>query len=291
MPQTEFLIFEVLNYLLFAGCVWHASRQGKTRLLELLVSVLYGVFLEWMTIQQLEAYQYGHFLVMVDGAPLCIGLGWAVIIYSGMEFVRLLEMPDFARPFLVGFLALNLDLAMDVVAIRLGFWNWVIPLDAQWFGVPWGNFWAWYIVVVSYSGLLYWLRAIGWHLPRQSWRQWVYAPLAMVGSVVILALANTIFANVFAKTEIVSAMSMLLLLLAGMVVVYVARPRFSAPARLDWVVLAVPLVFHLYFNFIGFWNGYYLQLPVLAVVGLLMLAVGIGIHFGCWYFPVQEQKN
>ena len=116
MPETVFLTFELLTLLLFAACLWHAARQGKTRVLELLASLVYGVSLEWMTLRQLEAYHYGQFLVMIDGAPLCIGLGWAVILYSSMEFVKQLDMPLFAQPFLVGLLALNIDAAMDAVA-------------------------------------------------------------------------------------------------------------------------------------------------------------------------------
>jgi hypothetical protein len=282
MPQPPFLIFEALTTALFLACLWHAARQERSKVLELFFMLGYGVLLEWMTIQQLKAYQYGHFLLMIDGAPLCIGMGWAVIIYSGMEFNTYLQMPDFARPFLVGFLALNLDLAVDAVAIRLGFWHWVIPLDSQWFGVPWGNFWAWYIVVTSYSGLLYAFRG-GWQHSPHAWRRWSYPLLALVGSVAILAAVNWVFVNVFSQTELVSAMSMSLLLLAGLVVLYVSRPKFLSAPRVDGVLFAVPLVFHLFFNFYGFSAGYYAQFPTLAVVGLLMLALGLGMHLWPWW--------
>ena len=120
MEKTAFIFFELLTTFLFIACFWHAARQKNNKVLELIFALIFGVFLEWMTIQQLEAYHYGDFFLMLDGAPICIGLGWAVIIYSGMEFVKHLEMPDYARPFLVGMLALNLDLAMDAIAIGLG---------------------------------------------------------------------------------------------------------------------------------------------------------------------------
>jgi hypothetical protein len=251
MEKAAFIIFELLTILLFIACFWHAVGQKQGKVLELIFALIFGVFLEWMTIQQLEAYHYGEFFLMLDGAPICIGLGWAVIIYSGMEFVKHLEMPDYARPFLVGLLALNLDLAMDAIAIRLGFWNWVIPLDWQWFGVPWGNFWAWYIVVVSYSGFLYWFR----HLHKQRGSAWLrntYPLFAFLSAVVILAITNYIFANVFAKTELVSAMSMLLIILAGGVIIYVVKPGLKIDAYVDKVILAVPLTFHAFFTVFGF---------------------------------------
>jgi hypothetical protein len=143
MIAPAFLAFELLFSLVFIACLVHAIHRSPSMMMELVFALLFGVLLEWMTIQQLQAYQYGQFLLMIDGAPLCIGMGWAVIIYSGMQLLESWEMPAFARPFAVGFYALHLDLAMDAIAIRQGFWHWVIPLDSQWHGVPWGNFWAW----------------------------------------------------------------------------------------------------------------------------------------------------
>lgn len=290
MEKAAFIIFELLTILLFVACFWHAVRQKNGKTLELMFALIFGVFLEWMTIQQLEAYHYGEFILMLDGAPICIGLGWAVIIYSGMEFVKHLEMPDYARPFLVGMLALNLDLAMDAIAIRLGFWNWVIPLDWQWFGVPWGNFWAWYIVVVSYSGFLYWFRNL--HKQRGSaWLRNTYPLFAFLSAVVILAITNWVFANVFAKTELVSAMSMLLIILAGGVIIYVVKPEFKKDAYVDKVILAVPLTFHAFFNVFGFAGGFYASLPILGVIGLAMFAVGLGIHLWPWWLNKRKPSG
>lgn len=282
MDKIAFISFELLTILLFIACFWHALKQKSGKGLELVFALIFGVFLEWMTIQQLEAYHYGEFFLMLDGAPICIGLGWAVIIYSGMEFVSHLEMPDYARPFLVGFLALNMDLAMDVIAIRLGFWHWVIPLDWQWFGVPWGNFWAWYIVVVSYSGFLYWFRN---KLKQKDsiWLRKTYPLLALLGAVVILAITNNVFVNVFAKTELVSAMSMLLLVMVGGVVIYVVKPVLKNDAYVDKVILAVPLTFHIFFTVFGFAGGFYAKLPILGVIGLSMFALGLGIHLWPWW--------
>ena len=291
MPQPEFILFELLTMLVFAACLWHAARQGKARVLELLASLIFGVSLEWMTLKQLEAYHYGQFLVMIDGAPLCIGLGWAIIIYSGMEFVKQLDMPLYARPFLVGLMALNIDAAMDAVAIRLGFWNWVIPLDMQWYSVPYGNFWSWFIVATSFSGMVYWLRARGWHHSKQAWRVWVYPVIALFGSMLILAATNFLFINLFAQSDIGSAMAMVVLVYSGIVVVYVSRPRFIPAPRPDWVALSVPLVFHLFFTIVGFTSGIYTELTILAVVGLLMFMLGLGIHLWPSYTHHVEQRQ
>lgn len=287
MPPFEFLLSEFLNIALFAACLWHAARQGKTRVFELLASLVYGVALEWMTIKLVEAYDYGRFLIMVDTAPLAIGLGWAVIIYTAMEFTRYLRMPTYAKPFLVGLLALNIDAGMDAVAIRLGFWNWVIPLDHQWFGVPWGNFFAWFVVAASFSGMLYMFRERGWQVSVQCWKNWLYPWLALLISLLILAGSNYLFVNFLGRSDLGGAISMLVLVIPAMLVVYTARPVVDAQSQLDPVVLAVPLVYHILFTVFGFTNGIYAQTPILAVVGMLMLAVGLGVHLYPWFLHIR----
>ncbi len=282
MIKLAFVVFELLTISLFVACVWHSARQKKEKAIEIIFALVFGVFLEWMTIQQLEAYHYSEFFLMLDGAPICIGLGWAVIIYSGMEFVKQLKMPDYARPFLVGLLALNLDLAMDAIAIRLGFWHWVIDLNQQWFGVPWGNFWAWFIVVVSYSGFIYWFRS-KLSQNQSNWLRWVYPLFAFLGATLVLAITNYVFVYVFSGTELVSAMSMSLIMLSGAVILYVVKPEFKEDAQFDKTIFTVPLTFHLFFTFFGFAAGFYADLPILAVIGLSMFAIGVGVHLLPWW--------
>jgi hypothetical protein len=283
MPKPEFILFEVLAILIFLVCLGHAIRRGKSRVLELLASLVYGVFLEWMTIQQVQAYSYGRFFIMFDGAPFCIGLGWAIIIYSAMEFTDKMNMPVAARPFLAGFLALNIDAGMDAVAIRLGFWNWVIPLDMQWFGVPYGNFWAWFVVVTSFSGFIYIFRSYGWQLAERGWKRLAYPLLSLAGSIIVLAFSNWFFVSLFGKSDFGSTMAMVGLLLCGAIVVYLSKPAFIPSDKINWVSLSVPLVFHTFFVIFGFSKGYFMEHPLLGVVGVSMGAVGIGIHLYPWY--------
>ena len=49
------------------------------------------------------------------------------------------------------------------------------------------------------------------------------------------------------------------------------------------VVLAVPVVFHVLFMGFGFAKGIYAQIPILAVVGILMLVSGLGVHPLPWF--------
>ncbi|MBN1964030.1 MAG: carotenoid biosynthesis protein [Anaerolineae bacterium] len=282
MIRAEYLIFELIVYALFIGCAWHAAHQsgsGRHRVMELGVALVYGVFLEWMTLRQLSAYHYGQFLIMIDDAPLAIGAGWAVIIYSAMIFSDRLQMPEMARPFLDGLLALNIDLAMDAVAIRLGMWTWGTgDLTYQWFGVPWGNFWAWFIVVTSYSFFVRWLRV--WRTDRI--RGWLYAPLAMVLSVAVLALTNSLFQSLLHPNNL-GLVGMLVLIGSGLIIVIGVRPRVLQAGRPEPVIIAVPLAFHLYFFGAGIVFGFFAAQPILAVISGLMLVLGLGLHLWPWW--------
>ncbi|MFH1446977.1 MAG: carotenoid biosynthesis protein, partial [Chloroflexota bacterium] len=80
-----------------------------------------------------------------------------IIAYGVKLFSDASNLPDWARPVLDGLLALNIDLAMDAVAIRLGMWDWGQGFKTQYFGVPYANFWAWFWVVASFSAGIRWL--------------------------------------------------------------------------------------------------------------------------------------
>ncbi len=272
--RPVYLIFEFMTYVLFIACLWHAARQNKYRALELIVSLIYGVSLELMTIRQLSAYQYGQFLVMLDDAPLAIGMGWAVIIYSAMAFSERIQMPEAARPLLDALLALNIDLSMDTIAIRLQMWTWgVLGLNQEWFGVPWGNFWAWFIVVSSYSAFVRALRP--WRADRI--RGWLYAPLAMLLSLIVLAVTNRLYSSVLAPSGL-GFVGTAALLGGGLAIVLSVRLRVLHPGPPERIVIAVPLAFHLFFMAAGIAYGFYAQVPALGVIGVLMLLIGIGVH-------------
>jgi hypothetical protein len=102
--------------------------------------------------------------------PFAVAVGWTIILYSAMAFADTFALPAWADPALVGLLGLNIDLIMDAVAIRLPLWQWLSSaLNEQWFGVPYVNFYAWFVVLCSFSALLWKGRPLpakpGWQGP------------------------------------------------------------------------------------------------------------------------------
>lgn len=286
MPiNPYFLTFECLICALFLGSLWHATRRGRDFVLELAWAAIYGFLLEWLTIKQLHAYQYGHFLIMIDDAPVCIGLAWAIIIYTSMEFSDRLQLPGPARPILDALMALNIDIAFDVIAIRLGMWSWNgVGLDQQWFGVPWVNMWAWFIVVWSFSSYIRALRS--WQGHR--WRRWLYAPFAVLLSLLTLTATSAVYSFTVENLG-GGGLAMLLLIVGSLIFVIDCRPRVLRIGLPEPLIIAVPIVFHVFALLAGVYDGVFGKQPVLAAIGAVMLTAGLIVHLLPWWMGRGRQ--
>jgi len=272
MPNIYFILYEISLYLQLAVCLPHAWKNGRANLLRLFAGILFGVLLELATLRQLHAYHYGQFLLMVWDVPLGIGVAWGSILYSVMEFSDTSSLPYFVRPVLDGLLALNIDLSLDAVAIRFGFWDWGAGLNFQYFGVPYANFWAWFWVIFFFS--------FGYRLlaRRKDWLGvWISALLAlMIGLAGVLGTNALITFGV--RPEQRNPIIFTTLGIA-LVLVLALRPRFDikpAPPLAFWV----PFLTHGYVLIAGLAAGVILDPPVLLWIGILMTAVALYLHRG-----------
>ncbi len=260
--------------LLFALCLRHAARQGPVAVWQFGAGVLFGLLLEWVTLLQLHTYHYGRFFLMLGQVPLMVGVGWGVIIYSVRLFSDATSLPEWARPVLDGLLALTIDLAMDAVAIRLGMWDWGRGWQAQYFGVPYANFWAWFWVVFNFS-----LGLRGLAQPATWAGRWL-AP----GGAILLGLVNLSAMNTLITMDIPEAFYIpTIAWMLGMAVALVCwlRPRFFIYRR-DRLVFWVPLAFHAYFLVTGLLTGVILYPPVLLLVSGLLLVMTLYLHRGAF---------
>jgi uncharacterized membrane protein len=270
MPNTYFILFELVIYIQFALCLRHALKHGTANLLKLITGTAFGVILELATIRQLNAYQYGQFLVMILDVPLCIGMAWSCIIYSAMEFSDGSSLPYWTRPILDGLLALNIDLALDAVAIRLGFWDWGQGLKFQYFGVPYANFWAWFWVVTFFS--------LGYRLlsHRADWvGTWLSPFLGLV-----LGLAGILGTNALISFVIpfdYHSLTIAPVLISALVVIVASRPQFNLQ-QVDPLAFWVPFLTHAYLLFAGLVSGVILDPPILMAISLAMIAIAFVLH-------------
>ena len=270
MPNPYFLIFELIIYLELVLCLRHAWKNGPQSLLKLLLGVVFGVLLELATLRQLNAYHYGRFIIMVFDVPLCIGIAWSCIIYSVMEFSDAAGLSYFLRPVLDGLLALNIDLALDVVAIRLGFWGWGRGLEFQYFGVPYANFWAWFWVVFSFS--------FGFRLLSRRTDfigTWLSAPLALVIGLIGVLGTNALIAFVVPRAWY--TFSIAFVILGALFLVFIRRPAlYQRPV--GTLSFWIPFLNHAYLLIAGLISGVILNPPFLLAVSLAMLVIALALH-------------
>jgi len=287
-----FVVFELMIYLLFGLCLIHAWREGAAHVWRLLAGVLFGILLEYGTIQQLHSYSYGRFLIMLGDVPLPIGVAWGCIVYSARLFSEGSGLPGWARPLLSTLFALNIDLSMDAIAIRLGFWNWSIDIHSQFFGVPYGNFWAWFWVVFSFTAGL--RLVLAWKHSLSAW----LAPLgAMIGGVLIVLLTNRLIVSISMVSYTLYVLFIGLVLAGALLLVVVLRLRngggYGTGAKfrgsMDLPATMVPLSFHAFFLVAGTISGIYFRVPALLVVSLLMAAIGVYMHRDA-FRSVQTEK-
>ena len=270
MPNTYFILFELTVYIQFAICLRHAIKHGTPNLLKLFTGALFGVLLELATIRQLNAYQYGQFTLMVLNVPLCIGVAWSCIIYAVMEFSDGSSLQYWTRPVLDGLLALNIDLALDTVAIRLGFWDWGQGLDFQYFGVPYANFWAWFWVVSSFS--------FGYRLValRNDWiGKWLPSFFG-----IIIGLACVMFTNAFITFIIpfdYHTLTIAPVFISALFIVIVSRPRFYQ-TPVDSLAFWVPFLTHFYLLAAGLISGVILDPLALLWIALSMFMLALILH-------------
>lgn len=280
-----FLGFEILVLVLFLVCLQNAWQRGSSVVWQLFAGVIFGLLLEWATIQQLDAYEYGSFLVMLGPVPVVVGVAWGTIIYSVRGFSDKTSLPEWARPVLDGLMGLNIDLSMDAVAIRLGMWDWGKGFDHQYFGVPYNNFWAWFWVVFFFSASLRLLSK----LPG-FWGRWFSPAGAIICGTAGVLITNELITNI--PNDLIHYATIIAVLGSALLLILALRPEVPARSLAAFVFL-VPLGFHAYFLIAGLVSGAVLNPHFLLVVSIVMSIIALGLHRGAlnyWHRSDKESK-
>lgn len=268
---------------------WRASRA---QFVELVTAFLFGLLLEQGDIFLFGTYRYNPHWVLLGDVPVAIALTWAMIIAGAMNLSDALGIDGLAAPMADAVWAILLDLALDAVAIRLGLWTWTIRADQGWFGVPWGNFFAWLMVAFWFSFFTRWVRAQSRRQPAARAWQWG-VPFAAFGGLIatltpFVAVENTAALPFVPKNapgaggyhnEVWVGFGLALLLFGGVTVWGLARGSRTLRQEPDHWLLLVRLMIHGLFLAALFAGGWYLQAPLLLLAAAAMLAVELILTF------------
>lgn len=281
-PAWVFPVFELAMYILFLFCLIHAWRQGPRSVAYLLGGLCFGVLLEYMEVA-MYSYSYGSFWVMIGKypitVPLCIGVGWGIIMYSARLFTDRLGLALWACAALDTLLAINIDLSMDTVACRLHMWNWnwgdphINTLTTQWFGIPYANFVGWQTVVFGFS-------AFSRLFERTKLKSPLIALLALLCSLFVLYGTEEWLFPALNKIGFTSGYRF-----SGLTLIFIAivlfqwRKRTATKSPMPAIAWWVPGWFHFFF-FAGFWIfGFYTAQTWMTVAACANLLIGIALHY------------
>jgi len=301
-----FLIFEAIGFISFILlALREIYHKNFHRLFELASCAVFGVILEIGNTYLAHTYSYSeNFLVQLAHVPITIGLGWAVIIYCAMLLSDQYNIPWTLRPFMDALTAITLDLAMDAVAIRLGFWTWAIPLDGEWYGVPYENLVGWIFVVLSFSFLIRFIRTLN---PRRVMTKvlMIFSPIiSYVGLTIglfifilitvlpyginsnwsnLLQFNYTPNFNILFNPQVQSWKSVFLVViiveLINIVVWSIIYYRKKWLKYFDLLSFSALTSIHLFFTIAIFTTGLYKELPILVWLCITSLIVHLLLHF------------
>jgi uncharacterized membrane protein len=279
--NLAYLGLELVAATFFVGAALAAARRGRLPFLELVSAAIFGILLEEGDQLIYGTYHYADdWVLVIDRAPVVIGLTWALIIAGAMRITDALGVRRRYAPFVDALLAISLDLAFDAIAIRMGLWTWVdVGPSHGWFGVPWGNFYAWLFVTLGFSLMTRWLRDAAAGHPAREWLQLavpIPAFVILTAAIVPFALLKPIVDPAPGGGALLFLMTMAAFLAAGAWGTF--GPARDAPDGQGTAILDLRLAFATRVAIHGFFvtallaMGLVVRLPVLLVTALLFLA-------------------
>lgn len=302
---TLFLAFELLGFVSFAIIFFRELfRRNFLRVFEILSCLAFGLILEIGNTYIAHTYYYSQlFLVRIMGVPLVIALGWAVIIYCSMLLSDQYNIPWRFRGAMDALVAVLLDISMDVIAIRLGFWHWSIPLTQEWYGVPYENLIGWIIVVLSFSYLMRFIRTLNFKRVRTKILMILSPAISYLGllfGITIFSLI-TIFPyqvnnwttllkfnyrpdfNILYQPEVQlwKGIIFVIVLIELINIVAWAAIRYKKDylKNFDPVSFSILSALHLFFIFAMFSAGIYKEYPIFIFIGFSSFLAHCYIHF------------
>lgn len=241
----SFAVMELSVLALSIVLFRHAKREGKQWLSTYACGILFGTSLELLLVSRAgSSYRYGEFWLMVGWShkvPLWVGVGWGAILYAASWTAQRLALPRWLRPLAAGLLAVNIDMSLDPIAEKLGFWNWLTPPAVNLYGVPFDNFLGWFAIVATYS---FFVRE-GFHLVGPT-KRYSYLWIPPLGA--LLAILSMVLIGMGASFAYRAMGSQTPLFVGVFSLACVLSWQFAKKSRRDVPfsrsILAVPVVMH-----------------------------------------------
>ena len=233
--------------------------------------------------------------------PLAIPLMEGTVIYAAIETSNRLKLPWAVRPVLDGFMAISIDLVMDPIVSAslncgpgaphatvepgLGFWVWpllpertvlgiTLPQHLL-FGIPLNNFMGWFLGIIIFSFML----RVGWRwIPPESKGFFgdLVAPVLAIPAT-LLTFTGVIYVYELLIKYVVGSEWILAAIIVGAGILLIAA--FARHAKrdnpIDPIIMAVPMLFQIYFLAALFAGNLYRDEPDLILLSAVMFPVSV----------------
>lgn len=236
-----YLIIEGGEYILTALVLRHAWRKAPYLFMIVLSAILFGFLVEYLAVTNAEhPYHYNYFIIKLPGPiPLEICLGWGIIFYSVMLTAEWVGLPWRIRPIFCGLLAVGIDFALDPIMVAMNFWTWALP--PQWFGIPWGNFTGWFVVVITFT----FMHILGyrWFPPGSKGLigDFLVAFIAIIPSFCVYLGTMLVYEGIVNSGKIPEELLVAIIFGSSSLLVLSYFSKFKRNNPVDWMALAVPL--------------------------------------------------
>lgn len=313
MDNLFFYFFE-FGTVLAVFAIFFKERKNKELLETLVLAIFYGLLLETLNVHMSGVYLYGkEFLLQVYEIPLAIGLGWAIIYYIVAKSIESYNLKWWQVPFFMALVAVVFDLAIDTVATRLGFWDWLIPLNQEWFGVPYDNLFGWLVVVwtfvffINLSKQKFWSKRMSKIIKYSSV---IISPFILVfqlisfvilaavvsgknslGEIMVVHESRDYSYAYSPEVQIVKAyffwIIIAVLILCLTRAIHKNRDKISA--KVNFFPLTIAIFLHSFFLVSIFMKGFYKEAPILILISLVSLFFHVLIVIAPFY--LKEKKK
>jgi len=284
------LITVALSAVLILFVVRRTRHPGPVILECLAFVMLYaGLFENFAVVQ--GWYVYGRSLLMFGDVPLSVPLLEMDVLIAGLFLLEKMNLPDWAKPFVLGLFGMLQDLSLDPLAVRQvhtvggitsGRWTWLLePGATQFYDIPVYNFPGWMLIMLYGSIFTLIGRKIFKRSGYKSWVGWVYPFLAMLLALVAMVTPLSqvlLWLAPFGSKASASEWLMFVihLVFPALLLILLWRGRmhsrfvFSA----DWPLFLVPMLFHfadiLWIIAGGFTNVLWLALLASTIHGVFL---------------------
>ncbi len=274
---TVIFLFETVAFIAFGMLFIRAMLQKHfVQAGEMVSALIFGWLLEMLDMHIWGTYHYASGFISIFGVPLAISCAWAIVAHSAMRLSDAYPLSSRVRPLLDALIAVNLDIAMDPVASKLGLWVWTSPAAAHgWYGVPIDNFFGWVAAVASFSYVARYIRTINFRTWRARLAYFASPFLSYVGLYIGIVIFWFVTATV--QTSIFIFMSIIVLMVALMVWSLHSRKRRHV-GKLDAFSFISLVGAHVFFILIATLTGVYTAVPILLVGSLTALFVQCGLY-------------